>query len=83
MLAAGIVNTWRPEERAVATAWAWPRFSPLFAERGRQIVARPRLRRAVFQSFVRFPNRLDDDILIEQIANGCRRQTASSRRSPT
>jgi pimeloyl-ACP methyl ester carboxylesterase len=68
--AAGIINTWRPEERAVATAWAWRHFSPLFADRGRQIVARPRLRRAVFQSFVRFPNRLDDDVLIEQIVNG-------------
>jgi len=68
--AAGIINTWRPEERAVATAWAWRRFSPRFADRGRQIVARPRLRRAVFQPFVRFPSRLDDDLLIEQIVNG-------------
>jgi pimeloyl-ACP methyl ester carboxylesterase len=47
--AAGIINTWRPEERAVTTAWAWRRFSPLFAGRGRQIVARPRLRHAVEQ----------------------------------
>jgi pimeloyl-ACP methyl ester carboxylesterase len=70
--AAGIINTWRPEERAVATARAWRYFSPLFAGRGRQIVARPRLRRAVFQSIVRFPNRLDDDILVEQIVNGLR-----------
>jgi pimeloyl-ACP methyl ester carboxylesterase len=70
--AAGIINTWRPEERAVATAWAWRHFSPLFADRGRQIVTRPRLRRAVFGPFVRFPNRLDHDILVEQIANGLR-----------
>jgi pimeloyl-ACP methyl ester carboxylesterase len=70
--AAGIVNTWRPEERAVATAWAWRRFSPLFADRGRQIVTRPRLRRTVFGPFVRFPNRLADDILVEQIVNGLR-----------
>lgn len=68
--AAGIINTWRPEERAVATAWAWRRLSPLFAERGRQIVARPRLRRLVFGPIVRFPNRLDDDLLVEQIVNG-------------
>jgi pimeloyl-ACP methyl ester carboxylesterase len=68
--AAGIINTWRPEERAVVTAWAWRRFSPLFADRGREIVARPRLRRSVFQPFVRFPDRLDDDLLVEQIANG-------------
>jgi pimeloyl-ACP methyl ester carboxylesterase len=70
--AAGIINAWRPEERAVATAWAWRHFSPHFAGRGRQIVARPRLRHAVFGPFVRFPNRLDDDILVEQIANGLR-----------
>jgi pimeloyl-ACP methyl ester carboxylesterase len=70
--AAGIINTWRPEERAVVTAWAWRHFSPLFADRGRQIVARPRLRSAVFGSIVRYPNRLDDDLLIEQIANGLR-----------
>jgi pimeloyl-ACP methyl ester carboxylesterase len=68
--AAGIINTWRPEERAVATAWAWRRLSPLFAERGRQIVARPRLRRAVFGPIVRFPGRIDDDLLVEQIVNG-------------
>jgi pimeloyl-ACP methyl ester carboxylesterase len=70
--AAGIINTWHPEERAVATAWAWRHFSPYFGSQGRQIVARPRLRRAVFQSFVRFPNRLDDDVLVEQIVNGLR-----------
>lgn len=68
--AAGIVNTWRPEERAVATAWAWRRLSPFFAGRGRQIVARPRLRRAVFAPLVRFPDRLADDLLVEQIING-------------
>jgi pimeloyl-ACP methyl ester carboxylesterase len=70
--AAGIINTWRPEERAVVTAWGWRRLAPHFAERGRQIVARPRLRRAVFQSIVRYPNRLDDDLLVEQIVNGLR-----------
>jgi pimeloyl-ACP methyl ester carboxylesterase len=68
--AAGIVHTWRPEERAVLTAWAWRQLAPHFGRRGRQIVARPRLRRAVFGSIVRFPNRLDDDILVEQIVNG-------------
>ncbi|MBS1675881.1 MAG: alpha/beta fold hydrolase [Actinobacteria bacterium] len=71
--AAGIINTWRPEERAIATAWAWRHFSPLFADRAHQIVTRPRLRRAVFGPFVRFPGRLDDDVLIEQIVNGLHR----------
>lgn len=70
--AAGIINTWRPEERAVMTAWGWRRFAPLFADRGRQIVARPRLRRAVFGSIVRYPNHLDDDLMVEQILGGLR-----------
>jgi pimeloyl-ACP methyl ester carboxylesterase len=70
--AAGIINTWRPEERAVATAWAWRRMAPFFADRGRQIVSRPRLRLAAFGSIVRYPNRLADDLLVEQIVNGLR-----------
>lgn len=70
--AAGIIHTWRAEERAVVTAWAWRRFSPVFADRGREIVARPRLRRAGLQSFVRFPDQLADDILLEQVVNGLR-----------
>ncbi len=70
--AAGIINTWRPDERAVATAWGWRRLAPLLADRGRQIVARPRLRRVVFGSIVRYPNRLDDDLLVEQILGGLR-----------
>ncbi len=68
--AAGIINTWRPQERAVATAWAWRRLAPAFADRGRQIVARARLRRAVLGSIVRYPDRLDDDLLVEQVVNG-------------
>ena len=74
--AAGIINTWRPEERAVVTAWGWRRLAPLFADRGRQIVARPRLRRIVFGSIVRYPNRLDDDLLVEQILGGLRQADA-------
>jgi pimeloyl-ACP methyl ester carboxylesterase len=70
--AAGIINTWRPEERAVVTAWWWQRMAPFFADRGRQIVARPRLRRVVFGSIVRYPNRLADDLLVEQILGGLR-----------
>lgn len=67
---AGIVNTWNPEERAVATAYIWKTFSPFFARGGRGIVARPRLRRAVFGRFMRYPNLLRDDLLWEQISSG-------------
>jgi pimeloyl-ACP methyl ester carboxylesterase len=71
--AAGILNTWNPEERAVATAWAWKTFGPHFANRGRAIVSRPRAREIVFRPFVRYPKRLREDLLLEQIEGGLRR----------
>lgn len=71
--AAGIINTWNPQLRATATAWAWRELGPMFATRGRQIVSRPRSREAVFRPFVRYPNRLREDLLLEQIVNGLKR----------
>ena len=71
--AAGILNTWYPEERAVATAWAWKTFGPRFGDRGRWIVTHPRARQVVFGPFVRYPNRLRADLLFEQIASGLER----------
>jgi pimeloyl-ACP methyl ester carboxylesterase len=68
--AAGILNTWNPELRATATAWAWKELGPLFARRGRSIVSRPRAREMVFRPFVRYPNRLREDLLLEQILGG-------------
>ncbi len=68
--AAGIINTWSPEERAVATAFIWKTFSPYFASGGREIVSRPGLRRIVFGPFVRYPNRLGAELLWEQIESG-------------
>ncbi len=71
--AAGIINTWSPQLRATATAWAWKEFGPSFAARGQQIVSRPRSREVVFRPFVRYPNRLREDLLLEQIVNGLKR----------
>jgi pimeloyl-ACP methyl ester carboxylesterase len=68
--AAGIINTWNPEQRAVATAWAWKVFGPHYAQRSRFIVSRPRARELVFRPFVRYPARLREDLLLEQIENG-------------
>jgi pimeloyl-ACP methyl ester carboxylesterase len=68
--AAGILNTWNPEERAVLTAWAWKVFGPRFADHGRFIVSRPRARELVFRPFVRYPRRLREDLLLEQIVGG-------------
>jgi pimeloyl-ACP methyl ester carboxylesterase len=71
--AAGILNTWNPEERAVATAWAWKTFGPHYADRGRWIVSHRRAREIVFRPFVRYPNRLRADLLFEQINSGLQR----------
>jgi pimeloyl-ACP methyl ester carboxylesterase len=68
--AAGIINTWNPEERAVATAWAWKVFGPQYARRSRFIVSRRRAREFVFRPFVRYPARLREDLLLEQIESG-------------
>ncbi len=68
--AAGILNTWNPEARATATAWAWKRFGPHMARRGREIVSRRRARELVFGPFLRYPSRLREDLLLEQIASG-------------
>ena len=68
--AAGIINTWNPEERAVATAWAWKVFGPHYARRSRFIVSRKRARELVFRPFVRYPARLREELLLEQIESG-------------
>jgi pimeloyl-ACP methyl ester carboxylesterase len=68
--AAGIINTWAPEKRAVVTAYVWKTLSPLFARHSREIVARPGLRQAVFGRTMRYPNRLDAALMYEQITSG-------------
>ena len=68
--AAGIINTWNPEERAVLTAWYWRHFDRRFARQARMIVLRPRARQLVFGPFVRYPARLGADLLLEQIEGG-------------
>jgi pimeloyl-ACP methyl ester carboxylesterase len=70
--AAGILNTWNPEGRATATAWAWKAFSPRVAQTARQIVSRPRSRRLMLEPFMRYPNRLRADLLWEQLNGGAR-----------
>ncbi|MEX2106471.1 MAG: alpha/beta fold hydrolase [Solirubrobacterales bacterium] len=70
--AAGILNTWNPEARATATAWAWKELGPRIADRGRSIVSRPRSRRLALGGFFRYPNRLRVDLLMAQIEGGMR-----------
>jgi pimeloyl-ACP methyl ester carboxylesterase len=68
--AAGIINTWNPEVRATATAWAWQTFAPTVSDLARTIVSHPRSRQLTLGPFVRYPNRLRADLLWEQIAGG-------------
>jgi len=68
--AAGIINTWNPEERAMATAFAWKVFGPIFAEHSKEVIRRPHLRQLAFGPFIRYPNRLRADLLWEQVAGG-------------
>lgn len=70
--AAGILNTWNPEERATITAYAWKKFGPLVADRGRGIVSRPRSRQLTLAPFFRYPNRLDASLMLEQVIGGIR-----------
>jgi pimeloyl-ACP methyl ester carboxylesterase len=69
---AGIINTWNPQPRATATAWAWKNIGPHYHRRGREIIARPRARQLVFGPFMRYPARLRGDLLFEQMENGLR-----------
>jgi pimeloyl-ACP methyl ester carboxylesterase len=70
--AAGILNTWNPEARATATAYAWKQLGPLVADRGEWIISHPRSRRAVLGPFMRYPSRLRADLLWEQMNGGMR-----------
>jgi pimeloyl-ACP methyl ester carboxylesterase len=70
--AAGILNTWNPEARATATAWAWKTFAPTVSDLARLLVSHPRSRQVTLGTFVRYPNRLRADLLWEQIVGGAR-----------
>ena len=70
--AAGILNTWNPEERATVTAYAWKRFGPTVADRGRWIVSHPRSRELALAPFFRYPNRLGAELMLEQVEGGAR-----------
>jgi pimeloyl-ACP methyl ester carboxylesterase len=68
--AAGLINTWRPEERGAATSHAWNTFGPHFGRLAREVVSRPRSRYLMFRLFLRYPNRLRPELLWEQMASG-------------
>lgn len=68
--AAGILNTWNPEARATATAYAWSKLGGAVADRGHWIVSHPRSRQLALAPFFRYPGRLRPELLIEQMAGG-------------
>lgn len=66
--AAGIVNTWRPEQRAVATTLAWKGFASTFGpSRMRAMLHRPRWGQLMIGPFVHQPARLQEELLYEQV----------------
>jgi len=68
--AAGLINTWLPHERGVATSRAWSTFGRPFGAAARFVVTHPRARYAMFRFFIRFPGRLRKELLWEQMASG-------------
>jgi pimeloyl-ACP methyl ester carboxylesterase len=68
--AAGLINTWLPHERGVATSRAWSTFGRPFGAAARFVVTHPRARYAMFRFFMRYPGRLRKELLWEQMASG-------------
>ncbi len=68
--AAGIINTWNPEQRATATAFAWKQLGGTVSDLGRWIVSHRRAREIAWRPFVRYPSRLQADLLLEQMRGG-------------
>jgi pimeloyl-ACP methyl ester carboxylesterase len=68
--AAGIINTWNPEARATATAYAWSKLGGTVADRGHWIVSHPRSRQLALAPFFRYPGKLRPELLAEQMAGG-------------
>jgi pimeloyl-ACP methyl ester carboxylesterase len=68
--AAGLINTWLPHERGVATSRAWSTFGRPFGAAARFVVTHARARYAMFRFFMRYPGRLRKELLWEQMASG-------------
>lgn len=68
--AAGLINTWLPHQRGVATSRAWGTFGRPFGAAARFVVTHPRARYAMFRFFMRYPGRLRKELLWEQMASG-------------
>ena len=68
--AAGLINTWLPHQRGVATSHAWNVFGPHFGRAARLIVSNPVSRYLTFRPFMRHPGRMRRELLWEQMTSG-------------
>jgi pimeloyl-ACP methyl ester carboxylesterase len=67
---AGLINTWLPYQRGKATSNAWRTFGPHYRRAANAIVRNRLLRYLTFRFAMRYPSRLRQELLWEQIANG-------------
>jgi pimeloyl-ACP methyl ester carboxylesterase len=68
--AAGLINTWLPRQRGVATSHAWDTFGRPFGAAARFFVTHRRARYLMFRFAIRHPGRLRKELLWEQMASG-------------
>lgn len=65
--AAGLINTWRPRERGLLTAFAWDAGGAFVGRLASTIVRRPGTRYLTFRTFMHSPNELRPELLWEQV----------------
>lgn len=65
--AAGLMNTWRPRERGMLTAFAWDVGGASVGRLASTIVRRPGTRYLTFRTFMHSPNELRPELLWEQV----------------
>jgi pimeloyl-ACP methyl ester carboxylesterase len=68
--AAGFINTRLPHQRGKATSQAWNTFGRPFGAAARFFVTHPRARWLMFRFVIRYPDRLNKELLWEQMASG-------------
>lgn len=68
--AAGLINTWLPHERGVATSRAWNTFGARVGALARFSVTHPLARWVNFRFAMRYPGRLRKELLWEQVNAG-------------
>jgi pimeloyl-ACP methyl ester carboxylesterase len=68
--AAGLINTWRPRERAAAISFGWKTIGPLLGRHASMVMRRPGTRYLASRFVVRNPSRLRPELLREEMSSG-------------